>query len=598
VSFLAPWWIALAASAVVPILLHRWRRRHGAPVPFPALRYLLAAEQERRQDVAWRHRLLLALRIALLLGLALAAARPVARLALGGHAPMALAIVLDNSLSSAAAPQGAPQLGRLAAAAQGLLDASAATDRLWLVTVGGEVLTGRAAAEAWLARPQALTGGGDPAAAVRRAEALVRSAGPRPSHVVLVTDGQAQTLAALPPAEVPRTLLVPPARPLLNRGLLAVRPEPTRWGRGAGGTLRVSVRSPDSTDLRVVLAERTVARATLPPDGAAALRVLAPDTGWVAGHVDLPPDALRGDDRRHFAVRVAPPPGLGAEGAGPFAAAALAALVEAGRAQAGAEVLLRPAAGYRGGRALLLGPSGPSEVAAANASLAAAGIPWRFAALRSDSFTVREGPLAGVQVRRHHPLQAVAEASADSVLVRVGGAPWAVASGGVVLLGSPLDTAATSLPLRAAFVPWLGGLLDAQLAPSAGPVLDAAPAAPFTPPAGVDALRAAAGGAPLPLSGGAARAPAVPGVYWLLAGGAVRGALVVDPEPGESDLPGASPVWPDTTAGALVTTPETAATRIFTGDGPRALLGPLLLLLLLLFLVEGWVARPPRTVPA
>ncbi len=103
-QFLAPLWLALAGAAAVPLLLHLLRRRSGVRVPFPAARYLARAEQERSAHVQLRNWLLLALRVLALVLVALAAARPLvgAAAGVGGRAPAALAVVLDNSLSTAA----------------------------------------------------------------------------------------------------------------------------------------------------------------------------------------------------------------------------------------------------------------------------------------------------------------------------------------------------------------------------------------------------------------------------------------------------------------------------------------------------------------
>ena len=86
-AFLAPAFLALAALAGVPLLVHLLRRRIGRTVDFPAVRYLMRMEQEHSRDLKLRNRLLLLLRILAVLALALAAARPIARLFGVGHAP-------------------------------------------------------------------------------------------------------------------------------------------------------------------------------------------------------------------------------------------------------------------------------------------------------------------------------------------------------------------------------------------------------------------------------------------------------------------------------------------------------------------------------
>ena len=134
-GFLAPLYLALAAAAAVPLLLHLMRRRSGTRVEFPAARYLQRAEQEHSRHLRLRNLLLMLLRVAAVLLIALAAARPVGRMAGAGHPPTALAVVLDNSLSTGQVVGGRPVLDELKRVAGELLDRASASDRLWLVAL-------------------------------------------------------------------------------------------------------------------------------------------------------------------------------------------------------------------------------------------------------------------------------------------------------------------------------------------------------------------------------------------------------------------------------------------------------------------------------
>src|SRR5512144_2185466 len=138
----------LAAAAAVPLLIHLMRRRIGTRVELPSTRYLVRAEQEHSRKLRLRNLLLMLLRVLAVLAIAAAAARPVGRLAGAGHAPTALAIVLDNSLSSSAVVAGAPVLDRLKAGAAAAARSASPADRLWLVTADGRVSGGNAAAVA------------------------------------------------------------------------------------------------------------------------------------------------------------------------------------------------------------------------------------------------------------------------------------------------------------------------------------------------------------------------------------------------------------------------------------------------------------------
>ncbi|NUP54263.1 MAG: hypothetical protein HOQ19_00360, partial [Gemmatimonadaceae bacterium] len=141
-SFLAPLFLFLGAAAAVPLLLHLLRRNVTARVDFPAARYLQRAEQEHSRSLRLRNLLLMLLRVLLILALALAAARPFVA-ALGvGHGATAVAIVLDNSLSTTAVEGGAPVFDRLRGSARALLQASSPSDQLWLVTADGRPRAG------------------------------------------------------------------------------------------------------------------------------------------------------------------------------------------------------------------------------------------------------------------------------------------------------------------------------------------------------------------------------------------------------------------------------------------------------------------------
>src|SRR5450755_4204600 len=133
-GFLAPIWLLAGAAAVVPLLIHLMRRRAGTRIEFPAVRYLVRAEREHSRDMRLRNLLLMILRVAAVMLIALAAARPIIRMTGGGYARTALAVVLDNSLSTSAVVGGRPVLQQLQARARDILRRASAFDRVWLVT--------------------------------------------------------------------------------------------------------------------------------------------------------------------------------------------------------------------------------------------------------------------------------------------------------------------------------------------------------------------------------------------------------------------------------------------------------------------------------
>lgn len=591
-AFLAPAFLALAALAGVPLLVHLLRRRIGRTVDFPAVRYLMRMEQEHSRDLKLRNRLLLLLRILAVLALALAAARPIARLFGVGHAPVALAVVLDNSMSTGVVHDGRMLFDSLRADAGAVLGQLASNDRAWIVTADGRVIGGTPnTLQEALATLTPLGGRGDLALATQRAVGLARSGAPRTPVVAMVSDGQPssfRTDSVVDVANVPLVLLHHGVTSAHNRSIVSAEPSPIRWT--PGGDVSLAIVSPDSAAWRLTLDGRTVARGTTPAATAQAparvtQRLASTANGWVRGSVELDADDLRADDTRWFAVRVAPPPAVSVRTqGGPFLSAALGTLVDEGRLARGVDgdprVVNVAGADADGTRkpVLLTAPADPLQVGAANRQLVRLGIPWRFGALARGSVVARvpargatraiadsTSPTAlafdGTPVRWRFPLvyspgsaaasagpgsaaapapgaapQTAASAAftAPDTVATAGGTPWVVAGDGYVLIGSPLDPDATDLPLKAAFVPWLLEALARRLGDD-GRLITAAPGATVTGLRDVTALERQ-DGTLIPTSGDRVTVPGQAGVYFLRRQAARVGALVVNGEPAESEL--------------------------------------------------------------
>ncbi|MCI0434657.1 MAG: BatA domain-containing protein, partial [Gemmatimonadetes bacterium] len=135
-GFLAPSLLLLGAAVVVPIVLHLFQRHQGPRVVFPALRYLRRAETEHARRIRLRQWLLMLLRIAVVLVLTMAAARPFLRAAGAGHEPTAVAIILDNSMSSGLVVGDRRILDELKDRALETLDRAGPEDRFWLIRGG------------------------------------------------------------------------------------------------------------------------------------------------------------------------------------------------------------------------------------------------------------------------------------------------------------------------------------------------------------------------------------------------------------------------------------------------------------------------------
>ena len=604
-SFLEPLYLLLVGAAAVPLVLHLLRRRIGLRVEFPAARYIVRAERENSRKLKLRNLLLMFLRILAVLLVALAAARPVGRLIGAGHAPTAIAIVVDNSLSTSTIIDGAPLFRRMRAAAIATARQATASDRVWLITADGRVVGGSSSAVAdAMQRLEPLAGSGDLTAAVTRAVGLVRGSGLPARHVAVVTDGQAtawRTSVAV--NDVGLSVYLPSGAPPANHAVVYAEARPSRWT--PRGSVVARTLGADSATYRIALggsgsSARTLARGTAVGDGEILVRAAPPERGWISGSVELEPDELRGDDVRFFAAWIGSAPAVSVDPAlGPFVRTATDALVQSERLRVGGEAAVVSADALVRVPAMIIAPSDPVRVGAANRALERAGVPWRFGAPRRETGTVREPAtssaklLDGATVTMRYSLSPVGDVAADTI-ARVGAEPWVVAGDRYVIVASPLDPSATDFPVRAGFLPWLAEAASQRLAGDAGVVIAARPGARVRVPVGIQSVDDATG-QPMAVGDGEIVAPERSGVYFLKRSGARAGAVVVNGEPEESSLARLS-------SGALrsrfqgrdvsVTSDAGAwAGDAYTGSSRRPLSAPLLLAALAVLVAEAMISR-------
>ncbi len=593
-SFLAPLWLALAGAAAVPLLLHLLRRRIGTRVEFPAARYLARAEREHSRSLRLRNLLLMLLRVLIVLLVALAAAGPIARWATGGgHAPSAVAIVLDNSLSSTAVTDGRPLLDQFRGAAKAVVAQAQAGDRLWLVTADGRVRGGSAGAlRDAIDGVEPLSGAGDPRLAATRAAAAVRASGYDARQVAILTDGQ-RTAWAEPVdlGDVNALVWAPRGAPPPNRAVIGVEARPARWT--PRGTIAGRVAATDSASYRITIGGRVLLRGTAAAGEEISVTAAPPERGWLGGTLELEPDELPADNVRHYAVWVGPSPGVAVSpGSGPFVRNALDVLKQSGRVVDGRDVAVLSADELTTLPALIVAPSSPVRLGAANRALERAGVPWRFGPVRRDESVLRGPRVDGATATLRYQLVAQAGAVADT-LATAGREAWIVAGPRYVLVASPLTPDATTLPVRASFVPWLAEALGERLVGEPGHVLHMSPGATLRRPEWADAVETPSG-AREELVGETMRAPDRPGTFFLSLGARRVGAITVNPEPGESVLARLSEGDLRSRLRARQTSVAESASAwsddAFRSAARRPLAAPLLLLALLALAAEGLAA--------
>lgn len=585
-GFTTPWALLGLVAAGLPILLHLVRRHQPPEVTFPAVRYLEEATRRELRHFRLRNWLLLAVRTLLIIALVLAAAGArIRRLPLGRHAPVAMVVVVDNSASSATVMGGEPLLDRLRAAADAILSRASLDDRLWLLPAdliprGGTPGQLRARLADLQPGPERL----DLGQALTIARDALRTAG-RPGVVVVVSDAQRSALgpgAGSGPVVVAHPDGVPP----FNRGFARVIAETPPWGP-EGGDLTFSVLATDSQAVPVRLALDGQDRHELLAMPGAPLRehVGPLSVGWRRIVLALPADEFRLDDTREVMVRVAPPPQVSWDSTERFVDAAVRVLIADGRVKSGIGVRV---GALGSGASVIEPPEDPSQVEALNRLLAARGSAWRFGAVQStaastDSSTMLLQP---ARLTRRHVLERVAPGGV--VLVTADRQPWLVQTGGLVLVGSRLDTTWTDLPLSAAFVPFLDRLLTRSVRGELSPS-DGVAGEPMTLPDRITAVRR--GDEIVPVEGGSTWVPHRTGGWFLMSGSDTVGAVTVIVDPRESDLTRASTaaiesLWP----GAKVTTLDQAADTAFAAVGRGDLRAALLWLAFLCVIAESLLA--------
>ena len=612
--FLQPLALLGLAFALVPPLLHLFQRRHPPDVEFPAVRYVRQTEREAERSIRLRHLALLLLRVAAVLLLVLAAARPVVPARVGGlHSATALVLVLDNSLSSGAVVGGRRVLDDLAARARETLRAARGGDALWLV--GADALARRGSRSELATLVDSLAPDArrlDLGEAVGLAARLVRAAGYTQAEIHVLTDLQRTALlrggggGVVPDSEAAGLSLVvyhPAGDPPANRGVAQARAEPATWVLGAGS---VSGRIVGSTPaaargaVTVRLDGREVARAVAGAGEAFTARVPGTGPGWHAGEVALDADELRGDDVRPFAVRAAAPAGVAVEsGADPgrFVGEALEVLAGAGQVRLGPAGEVRIGETARPGGGIVFPPRDPVQLGAANRALDAVGAQWRFGGRVETADTIAapgiQG-LGGARVLRRYRLVPAGPERPGSVLARVGGEPWLVRAGRAVIVASRLVPEETELPLLASFVPAVASLV-LRVARGEEGVVSAAPGEALALPPGVTGLATPGG---VERVGAGALAPVTPGVFALLAAADTVGALVVAPDQRESDLARAgeaevAAAFPGARL-RVVSSPRAYAAARFAGAGGSDLAPWLLVAALVVLVAESLTASGVR----
>ena len=138
-TFPAPLFLLAALAGIIPIVLHMINRQKAVEAPFPSLRFLQISVQKTRRRKRINDLLLLLIRVAALLLVALGLAKPTltSLRALLGGASSAVVIVLDNSGSMGMIDGERTRQETAVAAAGQVLDELGDGDQVGLLLTSG-----------------------------------------------------------------------------------------------------------------------------------------------------------------------------------------------------------------------------------------------------------------------------------------------------------------------------------------------------------------------------------------------------------------------------------------------------------------------------
>ncbi len=352
-SFLFPGFLFAALAAAAPILLHFFARDRAPRLPFSDVRFIERAFARRPRRRRLREPLLLVLRVAALLLLALAFARPF--LADSGGARRVTVVAVDRSASLSAPGR----MARVRERAVEAVDAAAADGWVAVVAfdddaeVAARPAPGARQARVAVERLVPTAGGTRYAAGLAGALELLDG---RPGRIVVVTDLQAAgwpegERAAVPGHVDVEVAGVPPAA--RNLAVTAVEAD----AEGVAAVVLNTGPEPAATEAALALDGREVARrpVTLLP-GANALRWERALDGAAAAAVSVSDrDGYRWDDARYALL-------------GPAGATVVHVVADGGTLDAEAFYLARALGAAPASRPFDLRPAAPSALSAPGAS--------------------------------------------------------------------------------------------------------------------------------------------------------------------------------------------------------------------------------------
>ena len=323
-SFLAPLFLAAATVALVPVLLHLVRRMKAKEVPFSSLMFLQASPMERIRRRKLRDLLLLMLRMAMIVLLATAFARPYLMQEGLPFVPEredeSVVILVDQSLSM----QASSTFREARAGLREIIDGASGNDEFALVAFSDEArqlspltrdLQRLEAAAATLHTTHRTT---DYVPALQLAEDILQEARHATQRIVLISDMQQGGFSpSVEEYTVPEPILfepiavgvLTPGNRYVNDFSLTIR------RREDAAVVRLDARHmalAPGDSISLILDGRVSDRnqALVEGSGRTSFQYVADAAGLYEGHLALQSDALPADNRHYFTYVLQSQPSL------------------------------------------------------------------------------------------------------------------------------------------------------------------------------------------------------------------------------------------------------------------------------------------------
>jgi hypothetical protein len=253
ISFLFPALLGVAAAAVAPVIIHLIMRTRPRRQVFPAMRFVKKSHQANISKLRLRHLILLAMRMAAILLLALLIARPRLeglKAEAGSFPPTAAVLVLDNSASMNYRQSGQSLLARGQQLSQGVIASLARGSRVAVMALDYPPATAAMTSDLALAAQQvadvpAGASGTPVAGAIDQAARMLHSSELPRKVIYLVTDLTAPAWRPPPavPADVELIVLDSGATEPMNIAIERVELSPAVAAVGSDVTARAHLRS-------------------------------------------------------------------------------------------------------------------------------------------------------------------------------------------------------------------------------------------------------------------------------------------------------------------------------------------------------------------